>query len=88
MGEEGGREGGEVPAALLSLIPNPLKSIEELSSTLIHFGLGLLSHVKDIHVIKTAAAEHRRLHLLLFFNGNGRFSLGHYLRLINNPCQV
>lgn len=80
-------ERGEVPAAL-SQVPNLLKSIQKLSSTLIHFGLGLLSHVEDIHVIKTAAAEPCRLHLLLFFNGNGRFSLGHYLRLINNPCQV
>lgn len=86
-GGAGWEGGGEVPAALLSLIPNPLKSIEKLSSTLIHFGLLLLSHVKDIRVIKPAA-EHCRLHLLLFFNGNGRFSLGHYLRLINNPCQV
>lgn len=88
LGEEAGREGGKVPAALLSLIPNPLKSIEKLSSTLIHFGLRLLSHEKDIPVIKPAAEHYCWLHMLLFFNGNARFSLGHYLRLINNPCQV
>lgn len=88
LGEEAGREGAEVPAALLSLIPNPLKSIEKLSSTLIHFGLRLLSHEKDIPVIKPEAECCCWLHKLLFFNGNGRLSLGHYLRLINNPCQV
>lgn len=88
LGEEAGREGGEVPPALLSLIPNPLKSIEKLSSTLIHFGLRLLSHEKDIHVIKRAAEHYCWLHVLLFFNGSARLSLGHYLRLINNPCQV
>lgn len=88
LGEEAGREGGDVPAALLSLIPNPLKSIEKLSSTLIHFGLRLLSHEKDILVIKPAAQRYCWLHMLLFFNGSGRLSLGHYLRLINNPCQV
>lgn len=88
LGEEAGNEGGEVPAALLSLIPNPLKSTEKLSSTLIDFGLRLLSHEKDIRVIKPAAERDCWLHMLLFFNGSGRLSLEHYLRLINNPCQV
>lgn len=34
-----------------------LKSIEKLSSPLMHFALGLSSHVKDTRVIKPPAAE-------------------------------